>query len=174
MMHSSKKTSLIRLNNKTIYFFLVCLFIASEDNRRGSSGESGGVAMPRLPSCCPQHSPCSGPPSGHLSLNHPHSGCMQAGQAQQHGPPQPGSQHSHGHSHHFHHHHHHHAGTVPSSLPFPEPSCPLERTGVMPVPCAGVSASTQYHDQVQQIIFQTNLFAAYMAQQNFGPLPLQN
>lgn len=155
MMHSIKTTSLIRLNNKTltIYYFLVCLFIASEDNRRGSSGESGGVAMHRLPSCCPQHSPCSGPPSGHLSLNHPHSGCMQVGQAQQHGPPQPGSQHSHGHSHHFHHHHHHHAGTAPPSLPFPEPSCPLERTGVMPVPCVGVSASTQYHDQVQQIIF---------------------
>ncbi|KAM9493094.1 E3 ubiquitin-protein ligase Arkadia isoform 3-T3 [Clarias gariepinus] len=118
-----------------------------EDNRRGASGESGGVAMPRLPSCCPQHSPCSGPSAGHLSLNHSHSGCMQAGQAQQHGPPPPGSQHSHGHSHHFHHHHHHHAGTAPASLPFPEPSCPLERPGAMPVPCAGVSASTQYHDQ---------------------------
>ncbi|XP_072527512.1 E3 ubiquitin-protein ligase Arkadia isoform X1 [Salminus brasiliensis] len=117
-----------------------------EDGRRGSSSESGGVAMPRLPSCCPQHSPCSGPSSGHLSLGHSHSGCMQTGPAQQPGPQQPAAQHSHSHSHHFHH-HHHHTGPTPSSLAFPEPSCPLERPTAVPAPCGAVSSSSQYHDQ---------------------------
>lgn len=101
--------------------------------------------MPRLPSCCPQHSPCSGPSSGHLSMGHTHSGCMQGGATQQSGPPQPGSQHSHAHSHHFHHHHH---TAVPSSLAYQESSCPLERPTAMPAPCGGVSSSNQYHDQV--------------------------
>uniref|UniRef100_A0A672Q979 Ring finger protein 111 n=1 Tax=Sinocyclocheilus grahami TaxID=75366 RepID=A0A672Q979_SINGR len=110
-----------------------------DDSRRSLSGENGGVAMPRLPSCCPQHSPCSGPSSGHLSMGHTHSGCMQAGTTQQ-----SGSQHSHGHSHHFH--HHHHTTPVPS-LAFPESSCPLERPTAMPAPCGGVSSSNQYHDQ---------------------------
>ncbi|KTF93668.1 hypothetical protein cypCar_00012799, partial [Cyprinus carpio] len=111
-----------------------------DDSRRSLSGENGGVAMPRLPSCCPQHSPCSGPSSGHLSMGHTHSGCMQAGTTQQ-----SGSQHSHGHSHHFH--HHHHTTPVPSSLAFPESSCPLERPTAIPAPCGGVSSSNQYHDQ---------------------------
>ncbi|XP_073692720.1 E3 ubiquitin-protein ligase Arkadia [Garra rufa] len=118
-----------------------------DDSRRSMSGENGGVAMPRLPSCCPQHSPCSGPSSGHLSMGHTHSGCMQGGTTQQSGPQQSGSQHSHGHSHHFH--HHHHTTPVPSSLAFPESSCPLERPTAMPAPCGGVSSSNQYHDQVQ-------------------------
>ncbi|XP_062845656.1 E3 ubiquitin-protein ligase Arkadia isoform X2 [Trichomycterus rosablanca] len=121
--------------------------VIEDDGRRALANENSGVAMPRLPSCCPQHSPCSGPSSGHLSMNHSHSGCMQPGPAQQHGPQQPGSQHSHSHPHHFHHHHHHHAGSTPSSLPFPEPSCPLERPSAMPAPCAGVGANSQYHDQ---------------------------
>ncbi|KAG1942110.1 E3 ubiquitin-protein ligase Arkadia isoform X2 [Pimephales promelas] len=116
-----------------------------DDSRRSLSGENGGVAMPRLPSCCPQHSPCSGPSSGHLSLGHTHSGCLQGGATQQSGPQQSGSHHSHGHPHHFH--HHHHATPVPSSLAFPESSCPLERPTAMPAPCGGVSSSNQYHDQ---------------------------
>uniref|UniRef100_A0A8C1XHY0 RING-type E3 ubiquitin transferase n=1 Tax=Cyprinus carpio TaxID=7962 RepID=A0A8C1XHY0_CYPCA len=116
-----------------------------DDRRRILSGENGGVAMPRLPSCCPQHSPCSGPSSGHLSMGHTHSGCMQAGTTQQSGPQHSGSQHSHGHSHHFH--HHHHTTPVPPSLTFPESSCPLERPTAMPAPCGGVSSSNQYHDQ---------------------------
>ncbi|XP_051946547.1 E3 ubiquitin-protein ligase Arkadia isoform X4 [Xyrauchen texanus] len=113
-----------------------------DDSRRDLSGDNGGVAMPRLPSCCPQHSPCSGTSSGHRSLGHTHSGCLQGGTTQQSGPPQSGS---HGHSHHFHH-HHHHTNPVPSSLAFPESSCPLERPAAMPAPCGGVS-SNQYHDQ---------------------------
>ncbi|XP_026071142.1 E3 ubiquitin-protein ligase Arkadia-like isoform X3 [Carassius auratus] len=119
---------------------------ATEDERRRSlSSENGGVAMPRLPSCCPQHSPCSGPSSGHLSIGHTHSGCMQSGTTPQSGPQHSGSQHSHGHSHHFH--HHHHTTPVPPSLTFPESSCPLERPTAMPAPCGGVSSSNQYHDQ---------------------------
>uniref|UniRef100_A0A3B4CT20 E3 ubiquitin-protein ligase Arkadia n=1 Tax=Pygocentrus nattereri TaxID=42514 RepID=A0A3B4CT20_PYGNA len=117
---------------------------ATEGER--SLRESGGVAMPRLPSCCPQHSPCSGPSSGHLSLGHSHSGCMQAGPTQQPGLQQPAAQHSHSHSHHFHH-HHHHTGPTSSSLAFPEPSCPLERPSAVPAPCGAVSSSSQYHDQ---------------------------
>ncbi|KAK7170526.1 hypothetical protein R3I94_000659 [Phoxinus phoxinus] len=116
-----------------------------DDSRRSLSGENGGVAMPRLPSCCPQHSPCSGPSSGHLSLGHTHSGCLQGGATQQSGPPQSGTQHSHSHPHHFH--HHHHATPVPSSLAFPESSCPLQRSTAIPAPCGGVSSSNQYHDQ---------------------------
>ncbi|XP_016140875.1 E3 ubiquitin-protein ligase Arkadia-like isoform X1 [Sinocyclocheilus grahami] len=116
-----------------------------DDRRRRISGENGGVAMPRLPSCCPQHSPCSGPSSGHLSMGHTHSGCMQGGTTQQSGPQHSGSQHSHGHLHHFH--HHHHTTPVPPSLTFPESSCPLERPTAIPAPCGGVSSSNQYHDQ---------------------------
>ncbi|XP_052457936.1 E3 ubiquitin-protein ligase Arkadia isoform X2 [Carassius gibelio] len=119
---------------------------ATEDERRRSlSSENGGVAMPRLPSCCPQHSPCSGPSSGHLSIGHTHSGCMQSGTTPQSGPQHSGSQHSHGHSHHFH--HHHHTTPVPPSITFPESSCPLERPTAMPAPCGGVTSSNQYHDQ---------------------------
>uniref|UniRef100_A0AAY5EAQ3 RING-type E3 ubiquitin transferase n=1 Tax=Electrophorus electricus TaxID=8005 RepID=A0AAY5EAQ3_ELEEL len=121
---------------------------AEEDGRRGPLGDNGGVAMPRLPSCCPQHSPCGGPSSGHVTLGHAHLGCMQAGPAQPPGPQQPTtSQHAHGHSHHFHHHHHHHAGPAPSSLAFPEPSCPLERPTAVTAPCGAVGGSGQYHDQ---------------------------
>ncbi|XP_028812131.1 E3 ubiquitin-protein ligase Arkadia isoform X2 [Denticeps clupeoides] len=121
---------------------------ATEDeSRRGSSaGESGGVAMPRLPSCCPQHSPCSGSSPGHMSVAHTQSGCMQGGVSQP-----ASSQHTHAHPHHFHHHHHHHAPTSLPPLPFPEPSCPLERPPTLPPPCSGVvsssSNSAQYHDQ---------------------------
>ncbi|KAI1904344.1 hypothetical protein AGOR_G00004690 [Albula goreensis] len=114
-----------------------------DDARRGSlatSGESGGTAMPRLPSCCPQHSPCSGPSPGHLPLSHAHSSCMQAPPPQQAGP-------QHSHAHHFHH-HHHHVPPPPPSLSFSEPSCPLERPTAVPAPCGGVSStSNQYHDQ---------------------------
>ncbi|XP_048886020.1 E3 ubiquitin-protein ligase Arkadia isoform X2 [Brienomyrus brachyistius] len=117
-----------------------------DDARRGSSGLMGdGVAMPRLPSCCPQHSPCAGPSSGHLPLSHAHSSCMQAPPTQQPTP-------QHGHGQHFHHHHHHHHGAPapPSApqLPFPEPGCPLERSSAGPGPCIGVSSTSgQYHDQ---------------------------
>lgn len=132
----------------------------SDDSRRSLSGENGGVAMPRLPSCCPQHSPCSGPSSGHLSLGHTHSGCLQGGATQQSGPSQSGTQHSHGHSHHFH--HHHHATPVPSSLAFPESSCPLERPTAMPAPCGGVSSSNQYHDQVPLYLHVSFLRTSYV------------
>ncbi|XP_066557396.1 E3 ubiquitin-protein ligase Arkadia isoform X2 [Amia ocellicauda] len=120
-----------------------------DDARRGSSGlagETGGTAMPRLPSCCPQHSPCSGPSQGHLPLSHAHSSCLQA---QPPPPPPPSAQL--GHTHHFqhhHHHHHHHAPPPPPLQPFPEPSCPLERPTAVPAPCGPVNASgSQYHDQ---------------------------
>ncbi|XP_067104749.1 E3 ubiquitin-protein ligase Arkadia isoform X2 [Osmerus mordax] len=113
-----------------------------DESRRSLAGDGGGTAMPRLPSCCPQHSPCSGPSQAHVSLGHPHSSCLQATSQQQ------GSQH--GHAHHFHH-HHHHPPPPPPSLPFPEPSCPLERPTALPAPCGGVSSSSgngnQYHDQ---------------------------
>ncbi|XP_055755620.1 E3 ubiquitin-protein ligase Arkadia-like isoform X1 [Salvelinus fontinalis] len=118
-----------------------------DESRQGSSGvagESGGAAMPRLPSCCPQHSPCGGPSPGHMTLGH--SSCLQAQPSQQ-----PGSQ-QHSHAHHFHHHHHHMPQhPPPPTLPFPEPSCPLERPTALPAPCRGggisSSSSTQYHDQ---------------------------
>ncbi|XP_035274331.1 E3 ubiquitin-protein ligase Arkadia-like isoform X2 [Anguilla anguilla] len=112
-----------------------------DDARRGSSGlsgESGGTAMPRLPSCCPQHSPCGGPSPGHLSLGHAHSSCMQ-------GPPPQQALPQHSHAHHF---HHHHAPSAPITLAFPEPGCPLERPTAMPAPCGGVSSTSgQYLDQ---------------------------
>ncbi|XP_018595161.2 E3 ubiquitin-protein ligase Arkadia-like isoform X1 [Scleropages formosus] len=113
------------------------------DPRRGSTGiggESVGAAMPRLPSCCPQHSPCTGPSPGHLPLSHAHSSCMQA-------PQQQTTQH--GHSHHFLHHHHHHTA-LPTAPPlsFPEAGCPLERPSAVPIPCGGVTSTTnQYQDQ---------------------------
>ncbi|XP_064869158.1 E3 ubiquitin-protein ligase Arkadia-like isoform X1 [Oncorhynchus nerka] len=118
-----------------------------DESRRASSGvagESGGAAMPRLPSCCPQHSPCGGPSPGHMTLGH--SSCLQAQPSQQ-----PGSQ-QHSHAHHFHHHHHHMPQhQPPPTLPFPESSCPLERPTALPAPCRGggisSSSSTQYHDQ---------------------------
>ncbi|KAG7473284.1 hypothetical protein MATL_G00094060 [Megalops atlanticus] len=107
-----------------------------DDGRRGSSGfsgEGGSTAMPRLPSCCPQHSPCRGP----SPLGHAHSSCMQAPPPHQTPP----------HSHHFHH-HHHHPPAAPPTHSFPEPGCPLERPTAVPAPCGGVSStSSQYHDQ---------------------------
>uniref|UniRef100_M4AJ82 RING-type E3 ubiquitin transferase n=1 Tax=Xiphophorus maculatus TaxID=8083 RepID=M4AJ82_XIPMA len=124
---------------------------AEDDNRPGLSGtggENSGTAMPRLPSCCQQHSPCSGPSPGHMSLSHSHSSCLQASSSQQ----TTGSQHSHSNTHHFVHHIHHPAPQPPGTLPFQEPSCPVERPSALPAPCAGVSNSSSsnashYHDQ---------------------------
>uniref|UniRef100_A0A672GN55 RING-type E3 ubiquitin transferase n=1 Tax=Salarias fasciatus TaxID=181472 RepID=A0A672GN55_SALFA len=94
----------------------------------GAAGENGGTAMPRLPSCCQQHSPCGGPSSGHISLSLSHSSCLQASSAQQGG----GAQHSHSHS-------SAHRFLLPVS--FQETSCPVERPSALPAPCAGVSGS---------------------------------
>ncbi|XP_017260441.1 E3 ubiquitin-protein ligase Arkadia isoform X2 [Kryptolebias marmoratus] len=128
---------------------------AEEDNRPGLSGtggENSGTTMPRLPSCCQQHSPCGGPSPAHLSLGHSHSSCLQASSSQQSGA----SQHSHSNTHHFVHHIHHPAPQPPGTLPFQEPSCPVERPSALPAPCAGVSGSSNggsggnaalYHDQ---------------------------
>ncbi|XP_067874009.1 E3 ubiquitin-protein ligase Arkadia isoform X2 [Heterodontus francisci] len=104
-----------------------------DDARRvGSSAvpEAGPGAMPRLPSCCPQHSPCGGSLQGHNSLGHPHPSCLQQ------------------HNHQFQHHPGAHS-TVPPSMPsFPESNCPLERPAVVPAPCgANGNAGGQYHDQ---------------------------
>uniref|UniRef100_A0A8C3AV57 RING-type E3 ubiquitin transferase n=1 Tax=Cyclopterus lumpus TaxID=8103 RepID=A0A8C3AV57_CYCLU len=113
---------------------------AAEDDSRpglsGTAGENAGTAMPRLPSCCQQHSPCGGPSPGHLSLSHSHSSCLQVSSSQQTG----GSQHGHSHSnaHHFIHHVHHPAPQPPGTLPFQEPSCPVERPSALPASCAGV------------------------------------
>ncbi|XP_041073807.1 E3 ubiquitin-protein ligase Arkadia-like isoform X2 [Polyodon spathula] len=116
---------------------------AGDDARRGASvAGNTGTAMPRLPSCCPQHSPCSGPSQGHPSLGHGHSSCLQQQQQQ------------HGHPHHFQHHHHHHHHNVHSAgpqppLPTPDSSCPLERPTAVPVPCGASSGTgSQYHDQL--------------------------
>ncbi|XP_071759759.2 E3 ubiquitin-protein ligase Arkadia isoform X1 [Centroberyx gerrardi] len=135
---------------------------ATEDDSRPSlsstAGENAGTAMPRLPSCCQQHSPCGGPSPGHLSLSHSHSSCLQASSSQQTGSSQHGHSHGHSHSnaHHFLHHLHHPTPQPPPSLPFQEASCPVERPTALPAPCAGVSSSsnsssssatTHYHDQ---------------------------
>uniref|UniRef100_A0AAY4DE53 RING-type E3 ubiquitin transferase n=1 Tax=Denticeps clupeoides TaxID=299321 RepID=A0AAY4DE53_9TELE len=132
--HASTSDEWQYLTNSHPALYFNVAFSPLDESRRGSSaGESGGVAMPRLPSCCPQHSPCSGSSPGHMSVAHTHS------------------QHTHAHPHHFHHHHHHHAPTSLPPLPFPEPSCPLERPPTLPPPCSGVvsssSNSAQYHDQ---------------------------
>ncbi|XP_020481735.1 E3 ubiquitin-protein ligase Arkadia isoform X2 [Labrus bergylta] len=131
-----------------------------DDSRQGLSGTAGdntGTAMPRLPSCCQQHSPCGGPSPGHVSLSHSHSSCLQASSSQQTGGTQHSHAHSHSHSsaHHFIHHVHHPAPQPPGTLPFQEPSCPVERPTALPAPCAVVSSSTNnsssnaghYHDQ---------------------------
>ncbi|KAG7230476.1 hypothetical protein INR49_024585 [Caranx melampygus] len=91
---------------------------ATEDDSRpglsGTTGENTGTAMPRLPSCCQQHSPCGGPSPGHLSLSHSHSSCLQASSSQQTSGSQ---QHSHGHSHgHGNAHHFLHHQTLPVDL----------------------------------------------------------
>ncbi|KAM6981230.1 E3 ubiquitin-protein ligase Arkadia isoform 2-T3 [Aplochiton taeniatus] len=130
---------------------------AEDESRRGlgATGESGGTAMPRLPSCCPQHSPCGGPSPGHMSLGHSHSSCLQASSSSSSSQqPNSSQQHSHSHTHHFLHHLHHPTPQAPgSTLPFPESSCPLERPTALPAPCAGMgnsgngSSGTQYLDQ---------------------------
>ncbi|XP_012931693.2 E3 ubiquitin-protein ligase Arkadia isoform X4 [Heterocephalus glaber] len=109
--------------------------IGDESRRTASSAmtETGPPAMPRLPSCCPQHSPCGGPSQNLHGLGHAHTGCFQ-----QHG-------------HHFQHHHHHHHPphpAVPASPTFSDPACPVERPPQVQVPCGGNSgSSTSYHDQ---------------------------
>ncbi|CAL8244768.1 unnamed protein product [Lota lota] len=128
------------------------------DGRRGLSsavGEGGGgAAMPRLPSCCQQHSPCRGPASAHLALSHSHhSSCSQASSSQQAG----GSQHghaqgpAHGPAHHFLHHLHHPTPQPAGSLAFQEPSCPVERPTPLPAPTnnnsSGAGGASHYHDQ---------------------------
>ncbi|TKS70144.1 E3 ubiquitin-protein ligase arkadia-C [Collichthys lucidus] len=121
----------------------------------GTGGENAGTAMPRLPSCCQQHSPCGGPSPGHLSLSHSHSSCLQASSSQQTTGSQHSHSHGHGNAHHFIHHVHHPAPQPPGTLPFQEPSCPVERPSALPAPCAGVSSSSNnsssntghYHDQ---------------------------
>ncbi|XP_053318282.1 E3 ubiquitin-protein ligase Arkadia isoform X2 [Spea bombifrons] len=110
----------------------------ADDNRTtasGSAADGGPPAMPRLPSCCPQHSPCGGTSQNHHVLGHPHSNCF---------PP---------HSHHFphhHHHHHHHSSShpaVPLSPTFTDSHCPVERTAPVPPPCGATGASgSTYHD----------------------------
>uniref|UniRef100_A0A8C5ZCN9 E3 ubiquitin-protein ligase Arkadia n=1 Tax=Marmota marmota marmota TaxID=9994 RepID=A0A8C5ZCN9_MARMA len=107
-----------------------------DDSRRTTSSavtETGPPAMPRLPSCCPQHSPCGGSSQNHHALGHPHTSCFQ-----QHG-------------HHFQHHHHHHHTphpAVPVSPSFSDPTCPVERPPQVQAPCgANSSSGTSYHDQ---------------------------
>nr|XP_020640540.1 E3 ubiquitin-protein ligase Arkadia [Pogona vitticeps] len=115
---------------------------AGEDARGNTSSatlEPGPPALPRLPSCCPQHSPCSASSSqSHHVLGHSHASCFQ-----QHGHPLP-----------HHHHHHHHAPhtSVPLSPPFSESSCPVERPPPAPAPGGPSStAGTAYHDQASGI-----------------------
>ncbi|XP_018863488.1 E3 ubiquitin-protein ligase Arkadia isoform X8 [Parus major] len=116
---------------------VVDLTVDEDDEiRRAASNstlETGPPAMPRLPSCCPQHSPCGGPSQPHHALGHPHTSCFQ-----QHG-------------HHFQHHHHHHHNphpAVPLSPSFSDSSCPVERPPPVPAPCGASSSSgTSYHEQ---------------------------
>ncbi|KAM6257760.1 E3 ubiquitin-protein ligase Arkadia isoform 4-T6 [Porphyrio hochstetteri] len=114
---------------------------AGDDTRRTASNttlETGPQAMPRLPSCCPQHSPCGGPSQTHHALGHPHTSCFQ-----QHG-------------HHFQHHHHHHHNphpAVPLSPSFSDASCPVERPPAVPATCGASSSSgTSYHDQARFLL----------------------
>ncbi|KAM4747812.1 E3 ubiquitin-protein ligase Arkadia isoform 2-T2 [Rhinophrynus dorsalis] len=108
-----------------------------DDTNRTSSGaavDGGPPAMPRLPSCCPQHSPCGGSSQNNHVLGHPHSSCYQP------------------HSHHFphhHHHHHHHSShpAVPLSPSYTNSPCPVERNAPVPPPCGATSSSgSTYHD----------------------------
>ncbi|XP_078237328.1 E3 ubiquitin-protein ligase Arkadia isoform X2 [Pogona vitticeps] len=122
---------------------------AGEDARGNTSSatlEPGPPALPRLPSCCPQHSPCSGSSSqSHHVLGHSHASCFQ-----QHGHPLPP---------HHHHHHHHHAPhtSVPLSPPFSESSCPVERPPPAPAPGGPSStAGTAYHDQALPVDLSSN------------------
>uniref|UniRef100_A0A8C5I3X1 RING-type E3 ubiquitin transferase n=1 Tax=Gouania willdenowi TaxID=441366 RepID=A0A8C5I3X1_GOUWI len=129
-----------------------CIFVLTDDGRPGLSGAAGehtDTAMPRLPSCCQQHSPCGGPSPAHLPLSHSHSSCLQVSSSQQ----TSGSQHSHNHSssHHFLHRVHHPAPQPLGTTPFQEASCPVERPSALPAPCAIVGSSSgntaHYHDQ---------------------------
>ncbi|XP_077447605.1 E3 ubiquitin-protein ligase Arkadia isoform X4 [Stigmatopora argus] len=123
----------------------------ADERRPGLSGpaENAGTAMPRLPSCCQQHSPCGRPSPGHLSLSHTHSSCMQASSAQANG-----SQHGHGNAHHFVLHVHHPTPQPPGTLPFQESSCAVDRPNALPAPCgvsggagAGGNNAAHFHDQ---------------------------
>ncbi|XP_072471756.1 E3 ubiquitin-protein ligase Arkadia isoform X2 [Notamacropus eugenii] len=116
-----------------------------DDIRRTTSSavmETGPPAMPRLPSCCPQHSPCGGSSQNLHGIGHPHTSCFQ-----QHG-------------HHFQHHHHHHHTphpAVPISPSFSEPSCPVERPPQVQAPCgASSSSATSYHDQALPVDLSSN------------------
>ncbi|XP_053128999.1 E3 ubiquitin-protein ligase Arkadia isoform X1 [Hemicordylus capensis] len=109
---------------------------AGDDARGNPSSttlEPGPPALPRLPSCCPQHSPCGGSSQNHHVLGHPHASCFQQ------------------HSHHFQHHHHHHHNphaSVPLSPPFSDAGCPVERPPPVLAPGGpSSSSSTTYHDQ---------------------------
>ncbi|XP_077570022.1 E3 ubiquitin-protein ligase Arkadia isoform X3 [Stigmatopora nigra] len=124
----------------------------ADERRPGLSGpaENAGTAMPRLPSCCQQHSPCGRPSPGHLSLSHSHSSCMQASSAQANGS----SQHGHGNAHHFVLHVHHPTPQPPGTLPFQESSCAVDRPNALPAPCgvsggagAGGNNAAHFHDQ---------------------------
>ncbi|XP_069480481.1 E3 ubiquitin-protein ligase Arkadia isoform X4 [Ambystoma mexicanum] len=94
--------------------------------------ENGPPAMPRLPSCCPQHSPCSSSSQNPHVLGHPHASCFQ---------------------HHFQHqhlHHHHHTShpAVPLSPQFSDSNCPVERPPPVSAPCGASSTTgTGYLDQ---------------------------
>ncbi|CAJ0938120.1 unnamed protein product [Ranitomeya imitator] len=107
-----------------------------DDTRRttGTTADGGPPAMPRLPSCCPEHSPCGGSSQNPHVLGHTHSSCYPT------------------HSHHFphHHHHHHHLGShpsVPLSPSFTDAHCPVERNAPVPPPCgAAGGSSSSYHD----------------------------
>ncbi|XP_075714046.1 E3 ubiquitin-protein ligase Arkadia isoform X2 [Rhinoderma darwinii] len=109
--------------------------VTAGDSRRttGTTVDGGPPAMPRLPSCCPEHSPCGGSSQNPNVLGHPHSSCYPT------------------HSHHFphhHHHHHHHSShpTIPVSPPFMDPHCHVERNAPVPPPCGVTSSSSTYHD----------------------------
>ncbi|KAM8973821.1 E3 ubiquitin-protein ligase Arkadia isoform 2-T2 [Pelodytes ibericus] len=109
----------------------------ADDNRRTTAGSADGgpPAMPRLPSCCPQHSPCGGSSQNHHGMGHPHANCSQSHNP--HFPP------------HHHHHHHHHSSypAVPLSPTFTDTHCPVERTAPVPPPCGATgSTGSTYHD----------------------------
>ncbi|XP_068131633.1 E3 ubiquitin-protein ligase Arkadia isoform X6 [Hyperolius riggenbachi] len=109
---------------------VVDLTVDEDDDTRttGTSTDSGPPALPRLPSCCPEHSPCGGSSQNPHVLGH--SSCYPS------------------HSHHFpHHHHHHHHPTVPISPSFSESHCPVERNAPVPPPCGTTSSSSStFHD----------------------------
>uniref|UniRef100_UPI00398E8E2C E3 ubiquitin-protein ligase Arkadia isoform X3 n=1 Tax=Pristiophorus japonicus TaxID=55135 RepID=UPI00398E8E2C len=126
-----------------------------DDVRRvGSSAvpEAGPGAMPRLPSCCPQHSPCGGSLQGHNSLGHPHPSCLQQ------------------HNHQFQHHPGVHSAVPPSMPSFPESNCPLERPAVVPAPCgANANAGGQYHDQTLPVDLSSGAVRSHGSGSFHGP-----